>query len=138
MLFGTRRYMLMGALAGLVTVTAVAAYGLVVRTPSISSGGDVSPDGVVTVVGGFAPGWSTGAGIALHAGAVPCWVAPRPGDADADGDVDQDDYAGLYLCLSGPDVLPSGECGPFYLDEDDDIDLVDVRAFQVAFTGAEE
>jgi WD40 repeat protein len=70
---------------------------------------------------------------------------PQPGDADADGDVDLDDLAGLVTCLSGPDALPSPEPGltllecleTFDNDADNDVDATDVAAFQRAFEGSE-
>ncbi|MCP4247435.1 MAG: hypothetical protein GY778_10345 [bacterium] len=57
------------------------------------------------------------------------------GDADADGDLDLDDWSVLYGCLTGPDVVPPAGCSVFLWDGDSDVDLVDVAGFQAAFTG---
>ncbi len=59
-----------------------------------------------------------------------------PGDDDRDGDVDLDDYAGFFECLSGPrvDDLPSA-CHVHDFDGDEDVDAEDFAAFQGAFAG---
>jgi probable HAF family extracellular repeat protein len=69
--------------------------------------------------------------------------APPPGDADHDGSVGLDDYAGFVACLSGPKeaagfVSPSAAClTTFEFDPaDGDIDLGDFAAFQRAFEGS--
>ena len=55
------------------------------------------------------------------------------GDADGDGDIDLDDFAGLPDCLTGPDNTPYTDgCGVFDFDTDADIDLEDFDAFQQA------
>ena len=56
-------------------------------------------------------------------------------DSDGDCDVDLDDHAVLAGCVRGPDVLYAAECEVFAADRDEDIDLIDVAAFQRAFTG---
>jgi hypothetical protein len=57
-------------------------------------------------------------------------------DGDGDGDVDLDDYPYLYDCLTGPTVtLDPYACGAFDTDSDDDVDLVDLAAFLLRFTG---
>jgi hypothetical protein len=48
--------------------------------------------------------------------------ALAPGDCDADGDVDLNDYEAFAACLDGP------------VDGDDDADLADFAEFQIAFT----
>ncbi len=64
------------------------------------------------------------------------------GDADCDGDVDGDDYAVLRTCITGP--TGDGRSGvdpcPARLDfdQDGDVDLRDVGAFSMAFTGSGE
>ena len=58
------------------------------------------------------------------------------GDADNDGDVDLDDYAGLFECLKGPDKKVGRKCEPFDFDADNDVDMDDVHAFQIRFTGS--
>jgi hypothetical protein len=66
------------------------------------------------------------------------FLEPCPtGDIEPDGDVDLDDYAALFDCLGGPDVLPSPPppltaalCRiAFDLDIDGDVDLRDVAEF---------
>ena len=58
------------------------------------------------------------------------------GDADNDGDVDADDFAGFAAHLSGPGggVLP--EWTVFDFDTDGDIDLADFAVFQTIFEGS--
>ncbi|MCH8147774.1 MAG: hypothetical protein IH987_07235, partial [Planctomycetes bacterium] len=64
---------------------------------------------------------------------------PRPvgpcvaGDADCDSDADQADYAALTDDFGGPGVIILG-CSPFDVDLDLDLDLLDVAAFQNAFS----
>jgi len=63
------------------------------------------------------------------------------GDYTADGMVDLDDYADFFGCMSGPGVWPSpspSECADaclaaFDFDDDNDVDLADFAAFQMAF-----
>ena len=57
-------------------------------------------------------------------------------DRDTDGDVDLNDYAAFFGCLSGPSGGIGPNCGVFNTDADDDIDLIDYQAFQLAFGGA--
>ncbi len=59
-------------------------------------------------------------------------------DYDADGDVDADDLASLVGCLGGPDAAPAA-CpalclAAFGADGDDDVDLGDFAAMQIALT----
>jgi hypothetical protein len=66
-----------------------------------------------------------------------------PGDFDGDGTVSLDDFAGLIDCLAGPETAPTpaqSTCADWCLeafdfDDDLDVDLNDVRAFQAAFDG---
>jgi hypothetical protein len=61
-----------------------------------------------------------------------------PGDFDGDGDIDLDDHAALYDCLSGPTDPPTptppstaADClAAFDFDTDTDVDLADFAAFQ--------
>ena len=65
------------------------------------------------------------------------------GDANCDGMIDLDDYAGLADCLAGPGVSPSptppttvNEClDTFDFQPDGDVDLADLAAFQATFPG---
>jgi hypothetical protein len=65
----------------------------------------------------------------------------RPGDFNADADVDLDDFRIVDACLNGPDVAtPPVGCSPANfadadLDGDNDVDLRDVDTFWVNFTG---
>lgn len=65
--------------------------------------------------------------------------APLPGDFDEDGAITLADYDVFEMCLwfSGPGTNTAfEECAQvFDFDDDDDIDLHDFAAFQVAFTG---
>ncbi len=67
----------------------------------------------------------------------PC--GPLWADANGDGDVDQQDFAILQRCYTGPDgdVSPEGHCPCFDRDEDADVDVVDVEAFVSCATGPE-
>jgi hypothetical protein len=69
-------------------------------------------------------------------------VAPPPGDADHDGDVDLADMAEFAECLSGPAgsagfVSPSESCVQAFdfVPTDGDIDLLDFAGFQECFEG---
>ncbi|MCK4657980.1 MAG: HYR domain-containing protein [Phycisphaerae bacterium] len=65
----------------------------------------------------------------------------QPGDFDADGDVDLDDWAIFVPCVSGPNVTTApAECMPEQfeatdLDDDNDVDVGDAAFFQVVFGG---
>lgn len=70
-------------------------------------------------------------GLTLNSAAI-------AGDFDQDGDVDATDFGVIADCLGGPDV-PGGcapqQAGQADLGGDGDVDLMDVAAFQRAFTG---
>ncbi len=65
----------------------------------------------------------------------------RPGDcasdggAAHDGDVDFADYTELAGCLTGPGSVPPDGCECLDLDGSGRVDLADVAAFQLSFTG---
>lgn len=56
-------------------------------------------------------------------------------DADCDGDVDLQDYAGFLDCVTEPGV-PAINCVTFDLDDDGDVDFADFRILMIVFTGA--
>lgn len=68
-------------------------------------------------------------------------LVPVPLDLDQDLDVDLDDYRLVDACVDGPgQSIPEGMCTvtQFALadsDDDNDVDLVDIQVFQIAFTG---
>jgi hypothetical protein len=60
-------------------------------------------------------------------------IVPQPGDCDADGDLDLDDYACFAGCMSGPNTTPPGSCEDSDMDADGDVDLLDFAAFGAHF-----
>jgi len=61
-----------------------------------------------------------------------------PPDFDLDGDVDQEDFGHLQVCMTGegnPQSDPA--CLDARLDEDDDVDLFDFNIFQSCMSGAD-
>lgn len=60
---------------------------------------------------------------------------PLVGDTDADHDVDLDDYFTVQYCLTGPGDTVGSECDLADLDGDGYVDLLDLAAFQTAYTG---
>ena len=65
-----------------------------------------------------------------------------PGDIDADGDVDLNDFALFAACYTGADATSgsppgcgAGDFAPSDLDGDGDVDLVDFATFAMNFTG---
>lgn len=63
------------------------------------------------------------------------WFGLAYGDCDADADVDLDNFSKFADCLSGPGGGLGPGCECFDADGNGDIDLTDVAAFQLAFTG---
>jgi hypothetical protein len=64
-------------------------------------------------------------------------IEPHPGDFDADGDVDQDDFGHLQSCFSGAGVSQDEfACRDAMLDADDDVDADDFGIFQACMSGA--
>ena len=76
----------------------------------------------------------TAGGITRHDFTL-CPTFAGPGDMDADGDIDFNDFNLLLFCHQGPDNTYAG--GSFCLngdaDFDDDIDLDDLAAFQLVY-----
>ena len=80
---------------------------------------------------------------ALSGGHLPVFldlrVPPCLADFECDGDVDLEDYTALSNCVSGPNgapgfVPPSQGCLDYFdTDADEDVDLVDLAAFQAVF-----
>jgi hypothetical protein len=68
-------------------------------------------------------------------------IIPVPQDFDLDFDVDLDDYSPLWGCVGGPGSGNTGgtctaaQFGQADSDNDNDVDLFDIRKFQLAFTG---
>jgi hypothetical protein len=59
------------------------------------------------------------------------------GDHNADRNVDRADAAAVLACVTGPNAItPSPECDHLDADLDGDIDLLDMRRFQLCFSGA--
>lgn len=64
-------------------------------------------------------------------------AAAVPGDLDADGDVDLNDFQGFLGCVTGANNGPPiGDCAALDLDVDGDVDFADFALMQRAFTGA--
>ncbi len=61
--------------------------------------------------------------------------APLFGDYDQDGELTAADFAGISLCLWGPDVVAGGTCAVMDADGDADVDLADLWALQSAIGG---
>ena len=59
------------------------------------------------------------------------------GDADGDGDVDLADLLEIVACLSTAGNAIGDGCAIFDFDQDRDVNLGDLIAFQAAFTGAQ-
>ncbi len=58
------------------------------------------------------------------------------GDTENDGDIDADDWLLVEQCYGGADdSIPSAPCRVLDFDQDEDLDLHDVIAFQSQFTG---
>jgi hypothetical protein len=117
-----------------------AAADLDVPLHTIDSGGGTSSSGSLVLSGtiGQADAGQTLAGGTFElrggfwAGVL---IAEVTGDFDGDADVDIDDYVIVHDCLTGPEggILP--DCGPVDLGGDDDVDIHDLAAFQLAFGG---
>jgi hypothetical protein len=56
-------------------------------------------------------------------------------DFNGDGHVDMSDFDELADCLTGPWIVPADGCGPKDLNLDNAVDLHDIAAFAIAFTG---
>jgi hypothetical protein len=78
-------------------------------------------------------GLASGGGLTLSGG---FWFPLAEGDCNTDGGVDLIDFNGFQPCLSGPDGGVRRGCSCFDVDQDADVDLLDVAAFQRAFTGS--
>lgn len=63
---------------------------------------------------------------------------PHPGDFDADGDVDQEDFGTFQACLSGSSVPFEAGCEKADLHTDQDVDLDDFGIFQACMNGVDQ
>ncbi len=98
---------------------------------TLSIGGEFELSGTI---GQPDAGVLSGGGLTLTGG---FWHGQPPGDSNGDGGVDLFDYAELNTCTSGPGGEPvDPSCACFDFDEDQDIDLKDVAAFQRLFSGS--
>jgi len=77
--------------------------------------------GRVHVTGALATGPGATTDVRVHFGMF--------GDADADGDVDVDDFPAFPPCMTGPGAPISPECRVYDYEPDDDVDLVDYARF---------
>jgi len=77
-------------------------------------------------------GLASGGDLTLSGG---FWFPLSDGDCNTDGGVDLIDFSGFHPCLSGPGGGVRRDCRCFDVDQDADVDLSDVAAFQQAFTG---
>lgn len=95
--------------------TAGLSLGLYTASITVSDTGGHSPPAVVTVT---------------------LQVRPLPADLDTDGDVDQEDFGRLQVCLSGNGVVQTApECDLGRLDNDGDVDRDDVTLFLGCISG---
>ncbi len=60
----------------------------------------------------------------------------RPGDFDGDNDIALDDHERFVACLVGPGAGAATGCDDGDADGDGDVDLMDLAAVQVSFTGS--
>ncbi|UCD27491.1 MAG: VCBS repeat-containing protein [Planctomycetota bacterium] len=73
-----------------------------------------------------------------RSGCYGCFICPRRaqwGDADCDGDVDQDDFNAFQACSSGPAIPLSAGCEEKDFDTDNDVDQDDFSIFQRCYSG---
>jgi len=59
-----------------------------------------------------------------------------PGDLDHDGDVDNNDFSEVVICLTGPEEPATPQCNSVDFDRDGYVDLGDVAVLQRVFTGS--
>jgi hypothetical protein len=64
------------------------------------------------------------------------WFPLMPGDANEDGGITLLDYSEFTGCMSGEGGGLDPACGLFDSDGDEDVDLRDFRAFQLAFSAS--
>jgi hypothetical protein len=100
------------------------------RIPSVREADAGSYDVVVTA--GSCPNTSTAATLTVRV--LPC--GPRPGDFDADGDVDLSDFLHFQACFNDLDEPPvTSGCEDADFDRDGDVDLGDFETFHSCFNG---
>jgi len=106
---------------------------------TVDGGGDYSAGGSFELEGTIGQpdaGTMSGGTFSLTGGfwSVAQAGPSAPGDCDADGDTDLDDYAAFTACLDGPGGGAEGGCECTDFDADGDADLADWAEFQIAFT----
>jgi hypothetical protein len=63
-------------------------------------------------------------------------ISGKPGDFDADGDVDQEDFGHFQRCYSGSGIVQTDPtCANADMDRDNDVDQVDFELFQRCISG---
>ena len=123
----------------LISMGAITAYGAqhfeIIRS-TVDGGGVMRSTGgryeLSGSVGQPDAGSMTGAGIELSGG---FWFPLAPSDSNEDGLVNLEDYEALLACLAGPGETLELGCEAFDLNGDGNVDMGDVRLFQLEFTG---
>lgn len=120
------------------TNPAASAIGVESKGIAVSAGaGADSATGSRMNVGQTAIGSMSGGSVVLHAGIIPriigAVLAPVFGDFSGDRTVDLDDYAQMNACLKGPGIDAGAVCALGDSNNDSDVDLRDVAAFNNSF-----
>jgi len=139
-----RRWAVLGGVAVLLGVAAIAFGQYAVDWQTIDGGGAMSSTGGTFALAGTIgqpdarnhPQAMSGGSYKLTGG---FWVIPEcpaiPADYDGDCDVDQADYQVFEICASGPGYAFAGDCSDRDFDTDGDIDQADFAVFQRCYSG---